>query len=41
MLKIGVITMALMSFLHAGWLSNLFDSTPTPYYKMPIDFPRS
>ena len=37
MIKIGVITMALLSFLNAGWLGNLFDSMPTPYYTMPID----
>jgi len=30
-----------MSFLHAGWLSNLFDSTPTPYYAMPIDLSKA
>ncbi|OHD97342.1 MAG: hypothetical protein A3K14_01300 [Sulfurimonas sp. RIFCSPLOWO2_12_FULL_36_74] len=41
MIKIGVITMALMSFLHAGWLGDLFDSTPTPYYKMPIDLSKA
>lgn len=29
--------MALMSCLHAGWFGDLFDSTPTPYYTMPID----
>ncbi len=28
MLKIGIITMALFSFLQAGWFSNLFDNTP-------------
>lgn len=37
MLKIGVITMALLSFLHAGWLGNLFDDTPTPYHTIPVD----
>jgi hypothetical protein len=41
MLRIGVITMALMSFLHAGWLGNLFDSTPTPRYTMPIDLSKA
>ncbi len=29
--------MALMSFLHAGWLSGWFDSTPTPPISIPID----
>ena len=28
MIKIGVITMALVSFLNAGWLSGWFDKTP-------------
>ncbi|PHQ92152.1 MAG: hypothetical protein COB42_02345 [Sulfurimonas sp.] len=28
MIKIGVITMALLSFLHAGWFSGWFDTTP-------------
>lgn len=37
MLKIGVITMALLSFLNAGWLGSLFDSTPTPPISVPID----
>ena len=41
MLKIGVITMVLLSFLNAGWLGNLFDSTPTPYYTMPIDLSKA
>ena len=41
MLKIGVITMALLSFLNAGWLGDLFDSTPTPYYTMPIDLSKA
>ena len=41
MLKIGVITMALLSFLNAGWLGNLFDSMPTPYYTMPIDLSKA
>lgn len=41
MLKIGVITMALMSFLHAGWLGNLFDSTPTPRHTMAIDLSKA
>lgn len=29
--------MALLSFLNAGWLSDLFDSTPTPPVYIPID----
>lgn len=29
--------MALMSFLHAGWFGNLFDSTPTSPISIPID----
>jgi len=33
--------MALMSFLHAGWLGNLLGFTPTPYYKMPIDLSKA
>lgn len=41
MLKIGVITMALMSFLHAGWLGDLFDSTPTPRHTMAIDLSKA
>ena len=28
MIKIGVITMALVSFLNAGWFSGWFDTTP-------------
>ncbi len=41
MLKIGVITMALMSFLNANWFTDLFDDTPTPYYTMPIDLSKA
>ena len=41
MLKIGVITMALMSFLHAGWFGDLFDSTPIPPIAVPIDLSQS
>jgi len=37
MIKIGVIIMALVSFLNAGWFANLFDSTPTPPIAVPID----
>jgi len=37
MIKIGVIIMALVSFLNAGWFANLFDSTPTPPVAVPID----
>lgn len=33
--------MALMSFLHAGWLGNILGFTPTPYYKMPIDLSKA
>lgn len=33
--------MALLSFLHAGWLGNLLGFTPTPYYKMPIDLSKA
>ncbi|ACZ12024.1 hypothetical protein Sdel_0995 [Sulfurospirillum deleyianum DSM 6946] len=33
--------MALLSFLNAGWLGNLFDNTPTPYYTMPIDLSKT
>ena len=33
--------MALLSFLNAGWLGNLFDSTPTPRYTMPIDLSKA
>lgn len=29
--------MALMSFLHAGWLTNLFDSMPTEPIRIPIN----
>jgi hypothetical protein len=41
MLKIGVITMALMSFLHAGWFGDLFDRTPTPPIAIPINLSKS
>lgn len=41
MFRIGIITMTLISFLHAGWLGNLLDSTPTPYYTMPIDLSKA
>jgi hypothetical protein len=41
MLKIGVITMALMSFLHAGWLTNLFDSMPTEPIRIPINLSKA
>ncbi|MGE3612528.1 MAG: DUF5625 family protein [Sulfurimonas sp.] len=41
MLKIGVITMALMSFLHAGWLGDLFDNTPKPPIAVPIDMSKA
>jgi len=41
MLKIGVITMALMSFLHAGWLGNLLGFTPTPPIRLPIDLSKA
>mgnify|MGYP006879606535 CR=1 FL=1 len=37
MLKIGVITMALMSFLNANWFTDFFDDTPTPAIYIPID----
>ncbi len=33
--------MALMSFLHAGWLGDLFDSTPTPPISVPIDLSKA
>lgn len=33
--------MALMSFLHAGWFGDLFDSTPTPRYTMPIELSKA
>ena len=33
--------MALMSFLHAGWLGNILGFTPTPYYTMPIDLSKA
>ncbi len=33
--------MALLSFLNAGWLGNLFDSTPTPRYTMAIDLSKA
>jgi len=41
MIKIGVITMALVSFLNAGWFANLFDSTPIPpiYIQMDLSKP--
>jgi hypothetical protein len=41
MLKIGVITMALMSFLHAGWFGDLFDDTPKPPIEVPIDMSKA
>lgn len=41
MLKIGVITIVLMSFLHAGWFGDLFDSTPTPPISIPIDLSKA
>lgn len=41
MIKIGVITMALMSFLNAGWFANLFDKTPTPPIYIPIDLSKA
>ena len=37
MLKIGVITMALLSFLNANWFTDFFDSTPAPAIYIPID----
>jgi hypothetical protein len=37
MLKIGVITMALLSFLNANWFTDFFDDTPKTYYMVPID----
>ena len=37
MLKIGVITMALLSFLNANWFTNFFDDTPTLPIEAPID----
>ncbi len=37
MLKIGVITMALLSFLNANWFTDLFDDTPTIPIAVPID----
>ncbi|WP_291750926.1 MULTISPECIES: DUF5625 family protein [unclassified Sulfuricurvum] len=33
--------MALMSFLHAGWFGDLFDSTPTPRHTMAIDLSKA
>lgn len=41
MIKIGVITMALVGFLNAGWFANLFDATPTPpiYIQMDLSKP--
>ena len=33
--------MALLSFLHAGWFGNLFDSTPTPPIAVPIDLSKA
>lgn len=33
--------MALMSFLHAGWLGNLFDDTPKPPIEVPIDMSKA
>ena len=41
MLKIGIITMALFGFLQAGWLSDLFDNTPTPPITKFIDLSKS
>jgi 5-hydroxyisourate hydrolase-like protein (transthyretin family) len=41
MIKTGVIIMALVSLLNAGWFRNLFDFTPTPYYTMPIDLSKA
>ena len=33
--------MALLSFLNAGWLGNLFDSTPTEPIRLPIDLSKA
>ncbi|AFV96976.1 DUF5625 family protein [Sulfuricurvum sp.] len=41
MLKIGVIIMALMSCLHAGWFGDLFDDTPKPPIEVPIDMSKA
>lgn len=41
MLRAGIITMLLISFLHAGWLGYLFDSTPTPPISIPIDLSKA
>ena len=37
MFKIGVIIMALSSTIFANWFTNLFDPTPTPTIKIPVD----
>ena len=41
MMKIGIIAMALVSFLHAGWFANLFYSTPTPPIEVPINLSKA
>ena len=41
MLKIGVITMALLSFLNANWFTDLFDDTPKPPIYVPIDMSKT
>ena len=37
MLKIGVILMTFSAFSFGNWFTDLFDSTPTPTIKIPID----
>ena len=41
MIKSGIITMVLLSSLHANWFTNFFDSTPTPTISFPIDLSKA
>jgi len=41
MFKIGVIIMALSASLFGNWFTNLFDSTPTPTIKIPVDLTKA
>jgi len=41
MFKLGVIIMALSASLFGNWFTDLFDSTPTPTIKIPVDLTKA